>query len=171
MPATNYGETYVAGSSNIVVCTHKTGAVGSETPDDSQGTIYCFWTPEFNHILESLMKIKQLSGGGSQDVSDGKRNFSIDLKDCYLKTWGGLKATACKKLVDNFFVTRCKTGAAAVYLFVYNENDASWVSLSWNALCTAQTNYMKGVMTKFPSKSEGPLYNYYGFHFQERLTP
>jgi len=165
--ATEYGDT----GANICVCTHKTGAAGAETPDDTQGTQYTFWCPEWNAVRESLMKIKPLSGGGSQGVSDGKRNFAIDLKDCYLKTWGGLSATACAKIVDNFFAVRCKTGAAAVYLFIYNENDASLVSLSWNAGCTVQTNYIKGVMTKFPCKSEGPLYNYYGFHFQERLTP
>jgi len=167
--STDLGDT----NANLCIASMYTGSAGSETPRANAGDFRAFfWTPDINGPYGSLMKIKPLTGGGSQGISNGMRERPIDLKDCYLVPYGGKTLTTCFNETIDFFDKRTKVGAAACYLFMLNLNDNEYLKLGQNAGCTVQTRYLKGVPIKYPWKlAEGVLYNFYGIKFQERLSP
>jgi hypothetical protein len=156
----------------VYVCSAVTTDGGDFVPNTTSDNeeYWQFWTPKIKDIEEALMKIKQLSGGSSYSNKDGKRNWSIDLTDCYVVKNAQATPTAERNAIKQFFRKHTKAGATAVYMFVYNEADSTYLSLGAVASCATFTRYLKGYVTRYLDElSMGNLYKF-DLHMQECLS-
>ena len=167
MVATVYGD---VNNWNVCICTHQTGAAGSETPDTTQGTLIYLLAKEVNFPFKSESKDKDVDGGNSYTTQTGKRNFSCNFNDIIVFKATQATVTAEFNCVFNYFKTLTKLGASKVYCFYKCIADNTYVSLSCNAACTQNTNYMKGYPRDFPAKqAEGNLFYFGSLRFKEVL--
>ena len=160
---TNYGDT----SAKMIISSGNAGSIPS-------GNIWYFWTPEVGGSYQAMMKIKQLAGGSSYSNRDGKRNWSIDLKDCYVVKNTGATITEEFNLIIAFLQTATKAGAAPCYLWlrntVDNGTDSGYLHLGNNAACSSATHEIKGYVTSYNWKMmPGAMYKF-DIKFQECLT-
>jgi len=151
---TNFGDS----SGFIMISTTFTSSGTSAIPG---GDIIYFWCPDVSGPYKSLQKIKQQAGGYSQANKDGKRDWRVELKDCYVVKNTRSKNTDEFNLILNEFEKMNKPQGAKRYLFVKNEADGVYLYLGNNATCTAQTSYMIGYATSYPWKMlSGNVYKF-----------
>ncbi len=174
MVATTYGDSTLA---NIIFCTHYTGAHGhlvdtpaaSEAPDTSQGTLVYLVTPDIEGAYKNLMKWKEISGGSSYAMWDGKRDWPISNNDIFVAKYGAVSTnTEAFNQILNQFKAWTKIGASPIYLFFKNITDNKYLCLGANASCSEFNNYLKGGIQSFPWKiGEGNIYYFKSITFKE----
>lgn len=167
--STNYGDTNYF---TVVICSgDPSGSVGSETPNTSSGHTFYFVTVDTTIMDRFLQKIKETAGGNSYSTKDGKKTHEIRLGDCYIVKYSAYtKNTEAFDAIRDQLLTLHRSGSNPLYLFVYNNIDLMYVTLSQNSSGQA-TKYMKGYITSMDwNLSSGGLYYLRNFQWKECLT-
>lgn len=159
MAATIYGV-----PEKVTMCTHISGAAGSETPDVSQGDVIYFYTQKINGMPKSLETIKNLAGGSSYGSKSGKKDIVINLIGNIVVKWtGGLapatNTDAFNYVMDFLYKYSLKTAAPRIYLFMQCSADGdAYIKPAHNS-SHVQTRMIKGKPLEYPwDLDKGNLY-------------
>jgi hypothetical protein len=139
-------------SAKVILSTAVSGSAGSETPS---GDLYYLIVEKWKDNRKHVMKRTPLAGGTVTGVSTGKRDWDIQLSNVYPVTFTGY---ATQDLAYNhmklFFNTKCKSGAAAFYIFILSVQ-GNYVELGYNG--TINLRPMKVKISDYPSEPDGGL--------------
>ena len=141
---------------NVGICTHVTGATGSETPDTSQGTLlYLFAKTVMGNPWMSKEKLIPVSGGVTFGDRSGKRQLGIMFRNCKVIKFSGYNTNteAMGAIMDQLYDWGLKTLPTRPFAFFYNNVDSKYLPLSWNS-SGQQTKFMKCTVSSSPWKME-----------------
>ena len=143
--ADEYGDDTIGG---IILCTHVTGAAGSETPDTANGETLYLVCAKLKGKLGFLQKIKETANDNAFAARDGKKGREVSLEDCVVFKWtnsGHVSVatnTAAFNAICDWLDSKHDAGDAPFYLFAYNFVDSTYLKLTPN-----QYRYLKGYVT------------------------
>lgn len=153
----------------ICISTAKTGSGTTAYPSDNRWFIV---TDKISGSEVFMSKIKQIAGGYSYALRDGKRSSSVKLGNCPIV---GM-STAFNTIIP-FVKAKHASGGTLLYIWIKvlsagtptwtNANDTLYIGMAVGG--TTATNYMSGYLTKFDWEIDGGMYWIKNAVFQESL--